>query len=517
MNTKNLKLHGAVVVALGLTVIPNAHVMASIYAPGKPLVFASEMDIPAGVTKIFTVGDPVGSGITLDISSLGGRTVNDVSPLEIRLTLTGGATFTSTAPISLDAFKCDYTGAMGKNATNILNGLDGQTTITFKMPNGDIAASSPKCLLGGGATNKVRIKLNSGQKDYGIVVSAQIGGPSPAALDAVGSIVSFTQAAGLTMTQQSVTIDVANPSFSQKFKDGKTQAELGVFQYKLLSTQTALSFSDSSPYTLNSVVPTNILTNNTKLVVSGAPLMAGGIVTLLDDTSDCMASSPTVLQDGGSKDFKRTAASGFATFEGILPAQLSDANPTTINGVKVCYTVDGATRVDKGSVSFSIETVKGTNLSPNLSVTDNVLTKFFKNGTSVKVLNIPSPTNTQDQPFIRIYNMGSSSTKVYGAMYEQDDTDTVGGKQLGKNVELAALDGSAVKVLTSADLAKLFSVADWKGRAWLQIEGDSQQVRVQALVRSGGPGGTLVNMSDRVLGDGDAVYRSDSRYTKSSQ
>jgi len=525
MNTNNLKLRGAVAVALGLSIIPVSNVMATIYAPGKPLTFASEIAIPVGANKIFEVGNPVGSGITFDISSLAGRTVNDVSPLEIRLTLTGGATFTSTAPISPNVFKCDYTGAVGKNAYNILNGLDGQTTITFKMPNGDIAASSPKCLLGKGTTNSVRIKLSSGQKDYAVALSAQISGPAPASFGAEGVIVSFTQAAGLNVTQKAVTIDVANPSFSQKFTGGVVQTELGVFQYKALSTQTALSFVDTAPYGIVAVttVPAqgvttpSILTNNTKLVVTGAPLMAGGLVSLVDDGGDCL--SPTLgtltLADGANKKLERTASSsGVVTFEGILPAQLSDPTQTVTNGIKLCYTVDGATRVEKGNVSFTIETVNGSNVTPNLTVTDNVLTKFFKNGTSVKVLNIPSPTNTQDQPFIRFYNMGGIPTKVYGAMYEQDDTNTVGGKLLGKNIELVSLDGNAVKVLNSADLAKLFSVADWKGRAWLQVEGDSQQVRVQALVRSGGAGGTLVNMSDRILGDGDALYRSDSRYTK---
>ena len=509
MNTSNLKLRGAVAIALGLSMVVGSNAQATVYAPGSPFVFASEIIIPVGSTKSFALGSAADDGLTIDLTPFAGRTVNDVSPLEIRFTLTGGATFDSVSPISLNSFNCTYTGAASTPAINVLNGVGGSTTITFKMANGDIAVSSPKCVLGGG-TNKVVVKLNSGQKDYSMTVSAQISGPDPLSFSTAGNIVTFTQAAGLAVTQEAVTIDVANPALSQKFIDGKTVAFMGNIQYKLLNTQSAMNVNASTPAALTEVALTTILTSTTKLVVTGSPLMAGGKVRLIDGGGDCLDASMPVALAGASETFDKTAtSSGMVAFETITNAQMSDTD-----GIDVCYTVDGNTRIEKGNVTFSVESVAGSGVTPNLSVTDTVLTKFFKNGTSVKVLNIPSPTNATDQPYIRLYNMGSTSTKVYGAMYEQDGP--TGGKLLGKNIELVSLDGNGVKVLTSADLAKAFSVADWKGRAWLQLEGDSQLIRVQALVRSGGPGGTLVNMSDRVLGDGDAAFRSETLWKKSA-
>ena len=104
--------------------------------------------------------------------------------------------------------------------------------------------------------------------------------------------------------------------------------------------------------------------------------------------------------------------------------------------------------------------------------------------------------------------MSSSKIKVYGTLYKID------GSVIGKNVGLGDIDGNAVKVLKSGGpapanvgLANLFGVTTWGGgRAWLQIEGDSQQLRVQALAKTAG---TLVNMSDRVIEDSGAFYRSD--------
>jgi len=191
MNTSNLKLRGAVAIALGLSMIVGSNAQATVYAPGSPFVFASELKIPVGSTKSFALGS-AGDGLTIDISPFAGRTVNDVSPLEIRLTLTGGASFDSTSPISLNGFNCDYTGGASTPAVNVLNGVGGSTTITFKMANGDIAVSSPKCVLGGGTTNKVVVKLSSGQKDYSMDVSAQISGPDPLSFSTAGNIVTFT-------------------------------------------------------------------------------------------------------------------------------------------------------------------------------------------------------------------------------------------------------------------------------------------------------------------------------------
>jgi hypothetical protein len=51
----------------------------------------------------------------------------------------------------------------------------------------------------------------------------------------------------------------------------------------------------------------------------------------------------------------------------------------------------------------------------------------------------------------------------------------------------------------------VFGLTTWGGgRAWMQIEGDSQLIRVQALAKTAG---ILVNMSDRVIEDSGTFKR----------
>jgi len=56
-------------------------------------------------------------------------------------------------------------------------------------------------------------------------------------------------------------------------------------------------------------------------------------------------------------------------------------------------------------------------------------------------------------------------------------------------------------------LASSLAVEDWVGRAWLQLEGDSQNLRVQALMYTGQPSATgartIINMSDRIKADSE--------------
>jgi len=76
------------------------------------------------------------------------------------------------------------------------------------------------------------------------------------------------------------------------------------------------------------------------------------------------------------------------------------------------------------------------------------------------------------------------------------------------------VDANAVKAIKVTDLKSKFGVTTWDGRAWMQIEGDSQQIRVQSLIRSGGAAGPLINFSDRVLEDSGALCRSGTTCTQ---
>jgi len=502
MNTNNMTLRAAVAFALSVAPLFAAQATA-VYGPGKPLTLASEYATnPGDKVMLAAAGTPpaTDTSILLDLPAFSGRVINsNTTPLEIRIRLTGGATFTG--GLSAGSLQCTYTaGAVGPTYQNVLSiqdGNNGETSVNFKLSDGTYAAGG-KCVFSG------VVALHSGQKDYGMVVSAQFKNLSDStenvASNLEGTVITFAQSYALTVSPVNVMINVASPHFSQKFGNGGTvTAVLGNFSYG--TTRTDIYFADNAANGLvKPVVGTNLLTNTIKVTLSGAPLLAGGRVirSFIGTTvADCDTTVGLI-----SKEIKTVSVSGVVTFETIPAADFVSST--------FCYVVDGSTRVDKGNVTFDVSYTPSGTANGNLTVAgDKTLATFAKNGTSIKVLNIPNPTNTAEVFNIRIYNMGSSDAGVYGTLYEMDKGNVAGPKLIGKNVLLATVPANAMKGTTSAGLAKLMGVTDWVGRAWMQIEGDSQQIRVQALMYSGNNKDSLVNMGDRVLEDSGAFCRSD--------
>jgi hypothetical protein len=132
-------------------------------------------------------------------------------------------------------------------------------------------------------------------------------------------------------------------------------------------------------------------------------------------------------------------------------------------------------------------------MTANMSHALKHLTTVTKNGTSLKILNIPDRDTTGDKPFIRLYNKGESDASVIGTMYDQDgnvigtkDSDLLAGEKIGPK---------EVRILGFATIASALGVSDtgWPNqRAWMQIESDSLSLDAQGLVRTGD---VLVNMS----------------------
>ena len=497
MNTNSLILRAAMVTALGATIaIPSIAHAAIKISPGAPAVLASEL--VKGTGDIFAFDG--NHTFEIDISAAAARNISDTTPMEIRLTLTNGATFNTGGLPAAANFRCNYSGQAVSTpaAANVLGGTIGTTTVTYKLPPGDIAGTSPVCVIDG----SLKIKLASGQKDYTIAVTGLLKSVGePVNIVTEGSFVTFQQSYAVAVTTKSVTVDVAAPSLSQKFLGGGTVALLGTITYASKATTNTPIHKIASERLNDAVTPGNLVTT-VNIMVTGSPLVpgAGMIVGLEEAGYNC---------NGAHK--IATPAATSATVSGVTFADL-DVVPFAA-GVDVCYTVDGGTRLEKGKISFEI--TPGTIDGANLTVADNVLTTVYKNGTSVKVLNIPNDTATTDASFIRIYNFGSTSAKVYGTMYEWDKTGLSGGKIVGtKNVELVSVDANAVKAIKVTDLKSKFGVTTWDGRAWMQIEGDSQQIRVQSLIRSGGAAGPLINFSDRVLEDSGALCRSGTTCTQ---
>jgi len=492
MKTKNASiLRAAVAVALGMT--PVFALAATNYAPSKPVILATEIEVPEGA-QVKLMGS---YAITLDMKDFSGRSIDsNVTPLEVRLKLTDGAVFD--AGLSADSFNCAYTGTpipRASTALSILNGGANQNAVTFKMDKGDFTNQAGKqiCVFSGA------IKLNSGQKAYSMSVTAYL--KSPVASDEVkmdtlaGAVVDFKQSWIASVTPNDVLINVASPYFAKKFgAQGAVSAQLGSVTFANVdaSIKKTTSLVDGA---LVAVGVGDVLPGSVKIVLSGDPLKTTNAVVVRElSTTPAGNRCQTVVAGGYTPLGVKTAnASGVVSFDTVPAAEFAAA--------AFCLVVDGENRVEKGTVTYEFVKSSG---KANLDVAgDKVLATFKKNGTSVKVLNVPAPDDTSDPVNIRVYNMSSSEAKVYGTLYQMNG-QIVGGKS---NVELATVPANGVKVINAKTLSSVLAVSTWAGRAWLQLEGDSQSLRVQALMYTGTPSATgaktIINMSDRVLSDSE--------------
>lgn len=486
---------------------------------GTPAILATEQDSGSSSTKLQVelaipmdslqrrcvnkAGSTGSAGTTVcATTSVPVSTAGDIdSPMEIRLTLTNGATFETASSLASEFICEQFTGGaattpINQAAESVLQTTP--TTLTYKLNSG---------VISGACSARVTVLLASGQKDYSLTVSAQHQYPvDPVSMTTAGTIISFAQAFNASVSPTVTTIDVRSPSLSKQFLEAgttKSIVKIGTLQYKLNGT-TYNKINGTTPFGLTNLGATNSkdFVQLTRLTLSGTPLLGGVESVFITKAADNCTETLKLGSVG-------TPASGSVTID-ISNAADELANPS--DGLYVCYKANGTAAIEKGSITYKWELVTSTG-KPNLDVPgDKQLSNFVKNGASIKILNIPSPTNYTDAPYIRMYNTGDTSTTVYGTLYSQGDASNVGaGEVLGgkASVSLATLAAGEVKVLDVAALAKAFSVTDWPGRAWMQIEADSQRVRVQALVRSGGAGGVLVNMSDRVTADRESICRSE--------
>ncbi len=498
MNTNNFTLRTAVIIALGAT--PIVASASAVYTPSNPAVLAREIDVATGATIAFK---PEDHNLKFSIVNLKGRTIDTNFPFEMRLTLTNGATFASN--ISANSLMCGYlNGSINamQPALNMLGGAD-TTKAVFKFPGGKISSDVPYCLFSGG------INLTSGSKggdmSYDMVATAYIYSLVSTA-DSVsetmeGSIITFKQAYQAALTVDPHTIDVASPSFSMKFLStvNPQSAKMGLITYKPVD---GYNYKLANGIFTQITTPdTDVLGGDSTITLSGSPLQTQGsvLIGVAGNAASPCAQTPNFAAGGNAKT---------ASVSGVVTFTVSKANLANVAGVSFCYMVDGATRLNKGTVTLDITTPTGTGTKPNLDIAgDKTVAKFFKNGTSVKVLTIPDPTDINNPLNIRIYNMGGTESSVYGNLY------TVTGTQIGSaNQLLGTVKPNGVLVLKTTDIAKIYGVAKWTesgtSRAWMQIEGDSQQLRVQALAKTGG---VMINMSDRVLEDSGTFKRSDTQ------
>jgi len=504
MNTKHSILRAAVVAALGLPIIfPQLSAATTVAIEvGKPIKFSTEMVNETTAAEEFKFS--TGMALGIDITAAATSVVKDTAPMEIRVTLTDGATF-STLPTAAD-FGCDYAGGTIIPSVNLV--AAGERTATFKLANGTIATTSPKCTLSAGT-----IKLGNGQQDYTMVVSGYLNDEQePKSISTAGAFVTFGQACVMMVESNSVTIDVGSSSLSKKFISNLDSSKkiiqtafLGNFSYQAKSDVTAHYINASNvPKEVGKVC--GAILDKITISLSGTPLVSGMTAWVQTKASpNCDTTDGMSAQVVGSS----------VTFKEV---DYTDAAATT-TALSVCYMVDGNTRVEKGKITYDLSKVDKANSIANISVAgDPLLTNFYKNGTSVKVLNIPEPSDAKDKINVRIYNFGDTTASIYGTLYA--DTAGSGTASVVKvdgstAVKIADVPARGVAIVQSTAVGTLYklptmpnSTAVWKGRAWMQIEGDSQNIRVQAMMRTGGASAALFNMSDRVMEDGGAFCRS---------
>jgi len=472
-----------------------------------PTYLANEMKISEGKVAKFNIKIPVPDNRCVSSSTSTGKCPasgavpsgdSKVAPMEVRITLTGGVSFKTMGAGGTVAdptkFTCDMTWGtttrLAEPAATTLKGADGDTQATFYLNSGDMTNAF--------CTAQLSVQLMSGKKDFGVIVSAYHNYELEPYTNTTTapSIVSFQQAAKIVVSEKEATVDVRPPASSKQFTttNGNTAiAALGTIYY---GDSIAAKYIDGSN-DIADVAGNNILAK-AKLTLSGLPLDKGVASIFLVSGTDCAVD--------GNKFASGTTSSGQITFtigNNDSDGTVAPDQNVLSKGVTICYKSDGVDTINKGTVQHIIELdTAGTDMEPNLARSDgkSTLGSVIKNGASIKVLNLPHNGAGGDEFFLRIYNMNpNSSAKVYATLYGQD------GVQKGNaSVEVASLGSREVKVLKLGEVTKAFGLPDvdpWVGRAWMQLESDVQELRIQALVRSNGAGGILMNMSDTVADD----------------
>ena len=513
----NYALRMAVLCLLGTA----AHgTMAADVKWGTPATYASE-------TGPIAANTPLAVGTLTNIPIITSKNILNTTFYYVKLTLTGGATFKSDVD-NAKRLVCDYDGGGAAGPQVLVQvAAAGRGEVTYQLSSGTLAA---------GATCKLpdlEIYLNSGQKEYGLQAFINYNTvEGSTTLTSNMPLVTFAQAlsvkAEVVGAASKVTVDVRSPSLGKGFVKGVAANYTAVMPIGKISYENASNVNVSkvagTTVTVSPAKPSDFI-NKFYITVSGLPIAAaaevagqvrsGGVFLATDKNCNFYFSGVAAAAAPPYTMVAVSAGSVTLSVENIA-ASLDGNKPF------VCMVANGITSLPKGTVKFSVVATQISPATPNTTVVSNELSTFVKNGASVKVLNIPGPTNAVDTAFIRIYNMSDAEATVYGTLYNQGSTsvtgeDTGGGTVIGtENMVLGKVPAKGVLVVSPApantstiNLAALAGVTSWDGKAWMQVESDVQQLRVQALIRTGGMGGVTVNAGERVKADGECVQRSD--------
>lgn len=296
----------------------------------------------------------------------------------------------------------------------------------------------------------------------------------------VTAITSTLQAGGVA------TIDVGKKA-SKEFTVG-TIIEVGKFNLTAAQTTPPRVASGWASYGAATLI--GGMVSGFAITIAGSTIAGAKQAWLTEDVSCAGASNKRGLAQvaatsGGSTVTLTVTAIGDPT---TAPNYFNSTTP-----LRICLEVPGTSLLSDGQLTATITGLaKNANFLLDMGSGGN-LSKIDRNGAVVRVLNIPAIGNA-DQAFIRFYNTSSLPTKVRGTLYGQD------GKEIGtpNSVLFEALKSNDVEILDAAKLqAKVGATAPWTGRAWLLIQADvdKEAFKVQAMIRTPGTPGVLVNLS----------------------
>jgi len=301
-------------------------------------------------------------------------------------------------------------------------------------------------------------------------------------------------------------IDVKQNSTQFLKKDGtnSTNAFLG---------RVRVVYADSTITKLRSIAGRVItaadIFSSARITISGPTIAGVGSVTFekASDTSPCGGGStylvkatpaavtttpttpttPSVSNSVTDASISFDAGEAFSAMFGAISAPLGAG---VMTGFDVCLNAATGKSMTDGDVTINLTGLKGTAES-DLGLGN--LTTVTKNGTILRVLNIPNATNAE-RAFIRLYNTGNQAFKVTGTLYSEKGEKLTSGETM--DLLTTDLQPGDVKAIDAPTLEKLAGKA-WTGRAWLLIQApiSSDFFKVQALIRTPNTSGYLTNAS----------------------
>lgn len=479
------------------------------------------------------------------IKTIGGYPVSASKKLSLKITLTGGATFKDRAllicphsagagAVQISAIKLDDCGSgfvlgtnVDKSAYLITPNSDptGKNVVSFTFAEGfnTRASSGGLCLLtysgvmtratGAGAalaaTGYDTALLGKGadismvsEVTYYDLFGAVLSTATIPIVKVVNAFKTETLkvTTGATVVTGYAMIDVKQNSTQFLKADGSTNV------YNAFLGQVRVNYADSTVKTVRSVGGSIIsaadIFTSARITISG-PTIAGvnSITFEKGDSTTCAGGATYLVKATPSAPTTTTSGTSTVSNDASVSVDYGEAfsaifAPISVGaaktGLHVCLNSVSGKQMNDGAVTINITGLKG---STEVDLGLGELTTVRKNGTTLRVLNIPGSTNAE-RAFIRMYNTGNQSFKVSGTLYSDK------GEKLTTGETMDLLDGKElqpgdVKAIGAPDLEKMIGNKAWTGRAWLLIQApiSSDFFKVQALLRTPNTSGYLTNSS----------------------